>query len=317
MYNLKRFYNINRKEIWLIVIIIAFLFIILKLINYFVRTSSKEEIEAAKKIAESNMTNTILNNSESITALGEKKSAVNEKEETEIINRFIEFCKEKNIEEAYNMITKECKEEMYSTKEKFQENYINKIFIEESVEYSVQAWIENTYKVDFIIGDILSTGNINTSKTVQDYITIENTVDGKLLNINSYIGRNKINSENIKDNIKIEVLESNTYKDYIYYNVKVENNSEKDILLDTRKDIKSMYLLDRKNVKYSAYTHELTEADLTVNRDSSREIRIKYYSSYISDKVMDRLVFSGIIMDYNTTTKMINSTEVTKIEVNI
>lgn len=323
MYNLRRFYNQNRKGIWLIVVIIASFLILLQLLNYWAKMNAERELANPNINANNtaNTTNSIANAGSDInkdkTVLGESKPVENKKEEIEIINQFIDFCKTGAIEEAYGMLTDECKEEMYSTIESFQQNYVSKIFTDNNISVSSESWVDNTYKVDFVIGNMLSTGNVGSSRTIQDYITIENTTQGNKLNINRYIKRNEINKENEKDQIKITVLESNTYMDYVSYNIRIENNSNQDILLDTRRSTDSMYIVDENNVKYSAYAHELTEADLTVTRNSSRTITVKYYSSYTSDKIIKQLVFSGVIADYNTTTKMINTTDMEEIGVNI
>ena len=60
---------------------------------------------------------------------------------------------------------------MYSTKEKFETNYYNKIFGKNKKNVSVENWINNIYKVTFL-EDALSTGVYTTQNNVQDYITI-------------------------------------------------------------------------------------------------------------------------------------------------
>lgn len=310
MNKLKRFYDKNRKVIWLFIIIVASLIILLKLLNSWAALKGKEKIEKLKEEENSNISlgNSITtNNNSNTTILGESTSLEEMQKDTQIIDKFIKYCSNGNVDEAYSLLTEECKEEMYSSKESFKQNYVDKLFTDSSIDYEANVWIDNTYKVDFIIGNILATGKEEDAKTMQDYITVKSTKEGKKLNINKYIGRKEINKEKEKNNLNIVVLYSDIYLDYVSYEIKVENKSNSDILLDTRKDMNTMYLLDEKDVKYAAYTHELTEADLTITRNSTRTIRIKYYSSYTSNKNIVSLVFSNIITDYDSTTKMINS----------
>lgn len=313
MRNIIRFYNQNRKSIWMFLIIIFFLFLILKLVDTFVATRPKEEafqqVDTQENLND-RQSNVIISSNKSGVS-GEGVSNKNLKTAQEMIERFLTNCNEQKYEEAYGLLTDECKEEMYPSLDVFVNSYASKIFNGQKINCNIQNWTGDIYKVE-IAGDILATGKVNED-TLQDYITIDNDK----LNINRYIKRTEINRSNEKDNIKIEVLNKNTYMDYETYTIKIDNNSQSDILLDTKRDMKSMYIEDDKGVKYSSYNHELTEADLTITRNHSRTITIKYYSSYNSSKDIQRLVFSNIVMNYDSTTKIINNTQIEEIGVNM
>lgn len=313
MRNIIRFYNQNRKSIWMFLIIIFFLFLILKLVDTFVATRPKEEafqqVDTQENLND-RQSNVIISSNKSGVS-GEGVSNKNLKTAQEMIERFLTNCNEQKYEEAYGLLTDECKEEMYPSLDVFVNSYASKIFNGQKINCNIQNWTGDIYKVE-IAGDILATGKVNED-TLQDYITIDNDK----LNINRYIKRTEINKSNEKDNIKIEVLNKNTYMDYETYTIKIDNNSQSDILLDTKRDMKSMYIEDDKGVKYSSYNHELTEADLTITRNHSRTITIKYYSSYNSSKDIQRLVFSNIVMNYDSTTKIINNTQIEEIGVNM
>ena len=45
-----------------------------------------------------------------------------------VVNKFLECCNNKNVEEAYNLLSDECKEELYPTIEYFKTNYYDIIF---------------------------------------------------------------------------------------------------------------------------------------------------------------------------------------------
>lgn len=45
-----------------------------------------------------------------------------------LVDLFIEYCNSQNYKEAYNLLTDECKEKLYSTQEKFEKNYCSLIF---------------------------------------------------------------------------------------------------------------------------------------------------------------------------------------------
>lgn len=318
MGKIKRFYNQNRKAIWIILIIIFFLFLILQLVNSFVGKKLEEEsLQNQKNIENSITSNTTsgisMKTDESVVS-GKKISSNNLKAAKGTIEEFIKYCSQDDIEKAYEMLTDECKEEMFSSIQLFNDIYFSKIPKGEGINCSMENWINNTYKVK-IIGDILSTGQVDNGIT--DYITVKKVDDSYKLNINSYIGRTTINESKTKNNIEMLVISKDTYMDYDKYKIKISNKSTSDILLDTREDMKSMYIQDKSDTKYYSYGHELTDADLTVNKGNIREVSIKYYSSYTSNKTISRIVFSKVLMDYDSNTKIRNSKNIQEIGVNI
>ena len=60
-----------------------------------------------------------------------------------------------------------------------------------------------------------------------------------------------------------------------------------------------MYIKDDDGVKYSAYTHEISEGNLTIGESSKKQIKIKYYSKYISTKKIEEIVFSRVMLNNN------------------
>ena len=297
MYSIKRFYNQNRRNIWLVIIIIAFLFIIFRLINTFYSNSRRIEREALQNnvnntndISEEN-NNIIISNS---SATGETISNSSLKTDTDVITEFLENCNNGNVEEAYNMLTDECKEEMFSTVEDFRTFYYGNIFNGSKVTFEIENWVNDIYKVD-IVPDMLSTGKVNNT-VMQDYITVDNYTGEYKLNINNYISRRDINKSQEKDNVKITVNYRDTYMEYEEYNLTIENNGEKSIVLDDLTNLESMYIEDQNEMHYTAYTHEITKDMLEIPSGTSKTIEIKYYSRFSSSRNIEKLVFSNVNM---------------------
>lgn len=297
MYSIKRFYNQNRRNIWLVIIIIAFLFIIFRLINTFYSNSRRIEREALQNnvnntndISEEN-NNIIISNS---SATGETISNSSLKTDTDVITEFLENCNNGNVEEAYNMLTDECREEMFSTVEDFRTFYYGNIFNGSKVTFEIENWVNDIYKVD-IVPDMLSTGKVNNT-VMQDYITVDNYTGEYKLNINNYISRRDINKSQEKDNVKITVNYRDTYMEYEEYNLTIENNGETSIVLDDLTDLESMYIEDQNEMHYTAYTHEITKDMLEIPSGTSKTIEIKYYSRFSSSRNIEKLVFSNVNM---------------------
>lgn len=297
MNQLIRYYNQNRKKIWGIVIIITSAILLIQLINYFYKVENQKKLEGVNRVQ-----NEILSIDTNTIKVTDNQSVVTgkqiEKEEleraTNIIDTFISYCNEKELEKAYNLITDNCKRELYDSLEIFEQAYYNNVFEGNKKTCSIENWHSNTYKVK-IMGNMLTTGKKDTNSK-QDYITIVKENDEYKLNINGYIGKKEINKIFEKDNIKVEVINKSTYKDYELYNIKVTNGTENEMLLDGRSDARSLYLQDSKGMKYSSYSHELTEPMLTINSRNTKEITIKFYSNYSSEKTIEEIVFSDVLL---------------------
>lgn len=304
MYRLKSFFNRNRKQILLAIIIIASIIILIQLLNYFtMRQIEEENSNNAINVNSSRNNSSTITISNTTTA--SKDSAISGgsvststlQSDTEVIDQFIEYCNNGQIEEAYSMLTEDCKNQMYPNIEAFEESYYNNIFNGYRRTANIQNWTGSTYLVR-MVEDMLSTGKYNNGEAIQDYITIESENREKKLNINNYIGNYEINDTIEEEGIEITVTSRDTYMDYKIYNLEVTNNTDKTILLDGLRDPKSIYIEDTNNVEYSSYNHELSEGELLVNNGSTQNISIRFYSSYVSTKTINTLVLSDVVTDY-------------------
>lgn len=302
MYKLIRFYNQNRKKILKIILIIVFIIGIIQLFNYLTKVNREKSFEKSDVISNSNETGKeIVSNKSAVS--GESISSVKLKNDVDVINEFLKYCNEGNINSAYGLLTNECKEVMFPTIEDFNNIYYSKIFNGENKSYTVENWVEDTYQVR-ITGDILSTGKLDNNETKQDYITIVDQNGEDKLNINNYIGRKNLEKTTEYKNIEINVLSKDTYMDYEIYNLNISNNSENTILLDTGESTKSIYLLDSKDVKYYFYSNEIVQNRLLVQSKYNNTIQIKFSNSYSSSRNIKYLVFSKLILNYDEYKKL-------------
>ncbi len=296
--NLIRYYHQNRKKIWRIIIIIFSAFILLQLINtIYSKNLQKKAInpDNRQEIETNNTDITHLTTNQSVVT-GQKVANEELESATTTINKFITYCNQKELQKAYDLLTEECKTQTYHTLEIFEQAYYSDIFNGESKNCSIENWINNTYKVE-IKEDILVTGK-NNNYAKQDYITVKKEKDEYKLNINSYIGKTELNETTQKDNIRMEVLNKNTYMEYEEYTIKVTNDTEHLMLLDGRTNVKTLYLQDSKGNRYDSYTQQLTEPMLTISAGETKEVTIRFYSAYQSTKRIEYVVFSDIIL-YN------------------
>lgn len=296
-------YNRNRQKISFIIIFMLIIIVANIVLVYLSNEIRKEQME--EEPTQNVMDYEIQDEFNQIT-IGSDSSALSGDDLTssqiemlDIIEQFAEYCNNGNVEEAYSFLSNECKDEMYKTLNDFKVSYYDQVFAGEKKSISVENWSANIYKVT-IQKDILSTGIYTDEDTLQDYMSVITDENNNYkLNINGYLGREDINLTEVQDNIEITVLRANTYKDYQTYTFKIVNNSDNTILLDDKSNINSMYLEDENGVEYSAYTHEISDAELVIPSGQTREIEIKYYNKYISSRQIEKIVFSRIVLKYN------------------
>lgn len=275
MHKLRKFFYDNKNKIIKIGAFIIFLFIILQLLNKLVQIKNKKSIE---NVAASNTTNANTTTQNDNKGLISNKSAVNGSEvskenlknATDTIYKFVDYCNKQEIEKAYNLITEECKQQMYPTLDAFKNAYYGDVFNGKQRTCTIENWVGDIYKVR-MGEDILSTGK-DTGYAKEDYITIKKVDNEYKLNINNYIGTTKIEKTTTKDNITMEVLNKNTYKDFEEYTIKVTNKTNGIIKLDTTTSTKTTYIEDSNGRQYSYYNNELTDETLTFQRGQTAEV---------------------------------------------
>lgn len=314
MHKIIRYINQNRRSILIIILFLGFIILIIQLLN----NSAKRDIENGKKAI--NITNQVE------AEYGTNKSVISNqkieentlKNQTNVIDEFINYCNNSDIQSAYNLISDECKEIFFPKIEIFKSNYIDEIFNTKKI-YTIDNWNNTTYKVR-ILDNMLATGKANNGEAIEDYYTIVYSNDGYKLNINKYIGKTSINKEKQYKNINVKIISKDTHMNYEIYNIIVENKTENDILLDSKESTKSIYLKDSNEVKYPSYSHEIVDSSLIVKSGSSSNLSIKFTNSYISNRKMQSLCFSDIVANYREYKKNTNKEQYTnriKVEVEI
>ena len=298
MHDLISWYNRNRRKLGIAVIsIIVIGSIVWRLIN-------AVNVDRNYSIQQKNGSNADENPFNEITMQSQKSAITGKKITTEskaisVIDKFVSLCNSGNINEAYNLLSDECREEVYPQITAFQKKYYNTIFGKGKRNVSIENWIDNIFMVKYY-EDVLATGNVSDKNTVLDYITIKTDKEGQYkLNINSYIGRTEIDKSSSSENVQIRVVRKDIYFEYEIYTFEVTNNTENNIAIGDKDNDNSTYLKDGNDIKYTAYMNEIAQEDLVVYAKQSRTIKIKYFNEYNSTRRIKELSFSSIILDYN------------------
>mgnify|MGYP006999057811 CR=1 FL=1 len=97
-----RYFNQNRKKVYISLIIIVFLFGLLQLLNVMAKNKKEEEKDTSgiNEIMQNNKS--IVSNKSAVsgTSISEKKL----KKDTDVIDNFFKYCNEGNIENAYLLL---------------------------------------------------------------------------------------------------------------------------------------------------------------------------------------------------------------------
>lgn len=293
----------NRYKILGIIVAIILVLLLIRTLNEFAKQANQKEKSKniVEEVSSYKPQQTVIS--------GENVSNTKQEENTKIMDEFIDLCNKREIEKAYNLLTDECKEEMFdSSIQKFKKDYIEKIFTVDRT-YNMQSWIngENqTYKVK-ILEDAMSTGK--TGEIIEEYYTIVKKDGKSKLNINSYVEKKKVNKKITKDNITIEILERNIFMEYEIYKIKVQNNTDNTILLDTKEKEKSAYITGSNSATYSAFMYEIDEIYLTIQPQIYREIDVKFNKIYNPSIKTRQMTFTDIVPNLEEYDSLKNKSE--------
>ena len=104
MSRISRLYNQNRVSFWLIILIIIFIILMIQLLNFFAKKDNESKKNNKNNIAQDEY----VNESKSIISDGSVSQNVKTKY-AKLIDNFLNNCINANFEDAYNMISEDCK----------------------------------------------------------------------------------------------------------------------------------------------------------------------------------------------------------------
>ncbi len=222
------------------------------------------------------------------------------KEDSNLVNTFLEFCNNKNVEDAYYLLSDECKEEKYPTIEEFKEFYYDYIF-DKKRECVLQAWISTSdyivYKVRYT-NDMLSTGTYNENNVYQDYITLNRKNNTEKISIGSFVDSEECNIVTKTDEIEATVVKKKIYLEDEEYEIKIKNNTDKTILLDNLKSNTTIWLT-ASGMQYRPYFNKLFSNNFEIEPGETQTITLRFMKNLSSNKKSKAIQFLNVIKDYD------------------
>lgn len=289
MNKIKRFFNRNRREIIKVGLIILAVIVLIQTLNYIAKIQKNTNNNDTGTLSSSNSID--YGYDEPIVS-SENKSDTEYTNQKSIMQQFVDFCNNKEYENAYNLLTDECKEVIYPNINIFKVNYCDTYFPNKKT-CGFQLWREDTYKVE-IRDDLMSTGKYNEDSYVQEFFTVRN----KKINIKGFIKKSEINKSGSNSNITIDINSIEYYIDYAITNITVKNMRDNTILLDEAKYNNKIVFVNNKDVEYNSYVTEMTEEELIINTKEAKKIAMKMNLSYRDDLKISKMEFKEILQSY-------------------
>lgn len=294
-----RWYNQNRKMLWIVVLTIIGVFALIQALNSYYKNNTKEKSSSASSTTTYNAPNY------SIITEKEIDNDVSQNSQ-KIIKDFFDYCNNNKTQDAYNLLSEDCKKELYPNINEFKQKYFDIVFTNTKT-YSSNLWIasgnKNTYRLE-IHGDILSTGK-KDDMPIEEYYTVIYENGKYSLNIRGYIGKENINISKSQAGINISILSKQVYMEYEKYFIEVKNGSGTSIVLNTKQDINSLYIEDENDVKHIAFLNEISDYDLNIQNGFTKKYNIRFNRTYKPNINIKKIVFDNIKIGQDSKTQKI------------
>lgn len=150
-----------------------------------------------------------------------------------LIDTYFNYCNEKKYEDAYNLISSECKEKNYPTLDQFK-GYIDEVFEGKNKIYNIQSYsiIDNKYIYNVrILDDILATGTTEGYYYYEEKFVLTEENGNIKLSIAEYVGDEKMNLSVEDDYMIVEILNKSVDYESETYTVKVTNKTDNYIVI--------------------------------------------------------------------------------------
>lgn len=168
-------------------------------------------------------------------------------------------------------------------------------------EYSLQAWISTSaytvYKIRYT-NSLLSTGTYNEEDIYEDYITLDKNSNLGQISIGNFVMSKSCNIQTSTNDIEATVIKKTVYISEEEYEIKIKNNTNKTILLDTLEDGQGIKLLGN-GVEHNIYINGIFVENLKIASGETKIINLRFYKNLSSNNKSKKINFSRIIKEYD------------------
>lgn len=216
------------KKFGKIIFIVLFIWLIVFLVNLYLITRPEELIA----------TNTY-NPDEPIIDYGGKVPTQDKEEVNTVLDTFLNRCKTKDYENAFNMLSEDCKNYLYNNNIEDFKRYVDSVYTTFN-DYSYTQNYSNKddvyiYDVTTLNSDILATGTTGGYDTFKDKISIVTENGVKKIANQGYIKNIDVSKEIEDDYMRIKVISKDCNYDQVTYNLEITNKTDNTIVIADNK----------------------------------------------------------------------------------
>lgn len=211
----------------------------------------------------------------------------------ELISKYINYCNNKEYENAYNMLSYDCKTQLYPNIEDFK-TYIDNVFDEKKA-YYIQDYSneKDTYIYSVcIFEDMLATGLTGSEvEYYEEKFVIKNNNGVLELSIREYIGKQDVQNVYEDEYMKISIENMvQTYENQVY-TVKITNRCVHPIVLANGSEAKEI-LLGLKNE--SRNVKDLPRGGIVIYENQTKTYELKFTKFYDENETAEKLIFNAV-----------------------
>lgn len=316
MRKLLKYWQNNKQKILITVGVIVFVFICIQVANEMVKQQNKNEnsnVQNTPPIAQD------ITKPEEPILTQKPLNETEQEENAQLIANFVKLCNEKNIEQAYELLSNECKEEIYYNIDIFENNYISTIFSTKK-EYSLELWAtfnnNTTYQITYYEGNLLQTGGNISEGNFVDYITIVEENSMLKLNIGKLICKEIKNKVAENCGIQVTVQTRSVYMDYEIYRITVKNSTKNTILLNDG-TATNIVLLDENDNEYASLVYEIANNTLILEPGYQKTFDLKFNKIYNANSQIRYMEIRDIYLNKEQYDSMQNKEELEKTTIQI
>ena len=273
----RKFFREHKRVIIIIVIIWGLIIAI----NYFL----KGKQEPVKPITTYDPHSPVMDETDKVP--DEYKEPINN-----LIDNYVNYCNNKEYENAYNLLSNEFKSKYCNTLDGFK-SYVDELFDEKKI-YNIQNYsnVDNVYVYRIrLLEDILATGTTDGYEYKEEKIAIEKENGVLKLSLNGYIGEKQLGIIAEDEYMRINIVKKDVTYEAENYTVEITNKTGNYInLLDNTESDEVVMKVngDTRTVK------GLENGNLVVLPNSKKTIQLPFDKYFDDGANADSLVFNAI-----------------------
>lgn len=293
MNKLVRYWNQNRGKIIITLAIIAFIIILLQIVNGILKEQAAQR-EVVTRVKNTKPIQSVIT--------GQVVSEEKTDENINIIKEFVDYCNNNKQQQAFSMLTEDCKNEFENNINIFINDFYNKVFSTKKTYKLELMYNKNTmyiYKITYYENNLLATGGSELNKNVEDYITVFKDDNESKVSINGFISKEEINKSQKVGDIEVIINSKKVYRTYETYNITIKNYSGKTILINNCEEPDDICLVGEKGEEYGSFINEIPVELLTLATGYQKNLNIKFNKVLNLYRTIEKVKFKNIILDYD------------------